>query len=286
MGLSRLKVDFIGLGEMKSGTSWIANALSQHPGVSLSFPKELHYFNEKSAYYNPQKEKYHTDLKGYASHFSHSGRDQIKGEFSVHYLFDPRAAERIKRHFPECKLIICTRDPVERAFSQWVWSVYHKHQEKRSFEAVMEEETELVERGLYYKNLAVYLDHFPSDQILILSLDAIKKEPLETLSKIARFLAIDSFPEHLNLNKSNSAKSTKSQLLYKMERFVGDNLHKIGLSGLGNTVRKSGLGKRLNKFNSKKSDLPVFRSEYHSKYDAIFEEDQRKLKDYLQRQLG
>ena len=42
MGLSETEVNFIGLGEMKSGTSWVANALGQHTDVSLSFPKELH----------------------------------------------------------------------------------------------------------------------------------------------------------------------------------------------------------------------------------------------------
>ncbi|QTN38483.1 sulfotransferase [Cryomorphaceae bacterium] len=283
MGLSDRGIQFIGLGEMKSGTSWVANALAQHPDVGLSFPKELHYFNDRFAYYNPQKSKYAPDLRGYWSHFKHASNQKVLGEFSVHYLFDPVAAERIHRHFPDVKLIVCHRDPVERAYSQWTWSHFHKKQESRSFEEVMATEGELIERGLYFQNIQPYLELFSEDQFLYLSLKDIRQNPEDTLSRIADFLELSPFPSDIDLSSRNRAKSTKSSALYGLQRFIGENLHRFGLSGLGDSVRRSGLGKALSKVNSKAEDLPPFKAEYHDQYDQLFSEDQERWTQFVSR---
>lgn len=283
MGLKDRRVDFIGLGEMKSGTSWVANALLQHNNVSLSFPKELHYFNDRFAYYNPQNPKYSSDLAGYWAHFKHAVDQDLLGEFSVHYLFDPIAAERIHQHFPDVKLIVCYRDPVERAYSQWTWSYYHKKQEQRSFTEVMDTESELIERGLYFKNLQPYLRLFGEENIHLIDLDQIKKEPFAVLRGLEAFLQLSPFPEDIDLSSRNKAKSTKSRLVYRLERSVSENLHRFGLSGLGNAIRRMGIGKILARANSRSTELPPFDPHYHELYDHHFTEDQRQLKQFVLR---
>lgn len=40
-----MKLDFIGIGPMRAGTSWLHHALSLHPGVSLPREKETFYFD-------------------------------------------------------------------------------------------------------------------------------------------------------------------------------------------------------------------------------------------------
>ena len=49
-------------------------------------------------------------------------------ESSPYYMYHPHAAERIARDLPDVKLIVLTRDPVERAYSQ------HAHEFARGFE--------------------------------------------------------------------------------------------------------------------------------------------------------
>jgi len=38
---------FVGIGAAKSGTSWVAEYLREHPDVAMSPIKELHYFDAR-----------------------------------------------------------------------------------------------------------------------------------------------------------------------------------------------------------------------------------------------
>ena len=37
--------DFIGIGAMRSGTSWLRRNLNRHPQIWMAEPKELHFFD-------------------------------------------------------------------------------------------------------------------------------------------------------------------------------------------------------------------------------------------------
>ncbi len=39
------KIDFIGIGATKSGTTWIAQCLKEHPQICGSSIKEINFFN-------------------------------------------------------------------------------------------------------------------------------------------------------------------------------------------------------------------------------------------------
>lgn len=45
--------DFIGIGAMRSGTSWLAKNLMMHPGIWIPKIKELHYFDRSREYFSP-----------------------------------------------------------------------------------------------------------------------------------------------------------------------------------------------------------------------------------------
>ena len=48
----RKKINFIGIGVQKAGTSWLAKCLNEHPEIHIHPKKEAHYFNKKSFYLN------------------------------------------------------------------------------------------------------------------------------------------------------------------------------------------------------------------------------------------
>lgn len=117
------KVDFIGIGAPRSGSTWLFHALGRHPAVCLSEPKEIKYFNredflrpvidgdDESPYINPNHAR---DLDWYARHYRHCPADSLKGEFSPQYLFDDAAPARIHTSFPDVKLLVCLRNPIDR----------------------------------------------------------------------------------------------------------------------------------------------------------------------------
>ena len=46
------KINFVGIGAQKAGTSWLAKALSEHPEVYIHPKKECHFFNRNQFYIN------------------------------------------------------------------------------------------------------------------------------------------------------------------------------------------------------------------------------------------
>jgi len=45
----KFKLDFVGVGAARCGTTWISSTLSQHPSIFIP-RKELHYFNNDKKY--------------------------------------------------------------------------------------------------------------------------------------------------------------------------------------------------------------------------------------------
>ena len=43
----RRKVNFIGIGVQKAGTSWLAKCLNEHPDIYIHKKKEAHFFNRE-----------------------------------------------------------------------------------------------------------------------------------------------------------------------------------------------------------------------------------------------
>src|SRR5689334_22661946 len=54
--------------------------------------------------------------------FAAAGEAQVAGEKSTDYLESAAAAARIARDLPRVKLVFILREPVERAYSNYLWS--------------------------------------------------------------------------------------------------------------------------------------------------------------------
>ena len=110
---NRRKVDFVGIGAQKCATSWIYNALKEHPDVYVSDPKELDFF---SCHYN-------LGFFWYDQHFRDAGNAGVAGEISPSYLCDLSAPERAFEYNSRLKVIVVLREPVERAYSNHLHEV-------------------------------------------------------------------------------------------------------------------------------------------------------------------
>ncbi|HEY4497926.1 MAG TPA: sulfotransferase, partial [Candidatus Paceibacterota bacterium] len=217
---NNFKIDFIGIGAAKSGTTWIARMLEEHPNVCMSEPKEVAYFNELhrqgKQYFYRDKEKsmynpdFHKPLSWYARHFAHCKHGQKKGEFSPVYFYDEKAAAEIKKHFPDAKLIVCLRNPIDRAYSDY-WMIRETFKlEKSSFEEALQNDPLHIEKGLYFKQLSRYLKLFPREQIHIIFYDDIKEKPENTIRALYAFLGVNSsFIPRGVLRRSNWSKKAR-----------------------------------------------------------------------------
>lgn len=180
------KVDFIGIGAPKSGTTWISQCLDEHPDVCHSHRFETVFFENMNFY--------RKGLTYYEKFFSHYKPGQIRGEFTPTYLYSVKTAQRIKEAFPQVKLIVCLRNPIERAYSHYLAHARHgKHiLWLNSFDEIRtKQDNPYFQRGLYYEHLQRYIKMFGREKILVLLAEDCRSKPQETVRSIYAFLGVN-----------------------------------------------------------------------------------------------
>lgn len=172
--------DFLVIGAVKAGTTWLWHVLRNHPGLYLpANRKELRFFNER----------WREGVDWYASWFVSAG-DRVAGEVSPEYLHFEPAAERVHAVVPDVKLIAVLRDPVERAFSH-----VRMHCKRGTVAASKIDDAVLqplfLEPGFYGKHIARYLDIFPRKQLLVLRFEDLMADNAAGIGKILACLEVD-----------------------------------------------------------------------------------------------
>lgn len=161
---------FLCIGAQKSGTTWLARAVKQHPQVSPGKRKELHFFNHEDAYAR--------GLGWYESQFRKSPRTVATGEFTPNYWWTVGTpttfhylgcADRVADAYPDLQLIVCLRDPVARAVSAY----FHHLNAGRYAPSVglleaIERYPDIREFGLYATQYAAWLARYPAERFLVL----------------------------------------------------------------------------------------------------------------------
>ena len=189
---------FLICGGQRCGTTTLWHLLNEHPEVFIAQPvnPEPKYFLDAPD--NPARD--------YESRYFSDTRNAVAvGEKSTSYFEDPRVPERIAGTYPEVKLVFMLRHPVERAVSNYLFSVMNGL-ETRSFEdaivAADKPETPTsvvktvspfayVERSRYAERLAPFQNLFPSSQMMFSCFDDLVDHPSELCSQLFEFLHVD-----------------------------------------------------------------------------------------------
>ena len=166
------KPDFIGIGVEKAGTTWIHYNLKTHPEICMISRKkfkEIYFFNESH--------QYSKGIEYYRSLYNRCPKNKVKGEFTAGYLSSPQTPFLIYKHFPNVKLIVCLRNPIERAYSHYKYDMELKgfYNIYKSFEEAIKKNLSFLKLSFYYKQLKKYYDLFPNKNILVLFFEDQKK---------------------------------------------------------------------------------------------------------------
>jgi hypothetical protein len=214
---------FIIGGAPRAGTTYLYSVLDRHPDVYMAKPRspEPKFFLVD--------DEYRQGLEYYSRKYflAAAGRRAI-GEKSTNYLESPTAASRIHQTLPGVKLVFALRNPVDRAFSNYLWSKKNGL-ETLSFQKAIETEStretdyspshrysrpfSYVSRGLYADLLAPYLELFPREQLEIVFLEEIEANPRATMDRLCRSLGVGPLPEDVDLaSRINSAREDDVQV--------------------------------------------------------------------------
>jgi hypothetical protein len=246
------ELDFIVIGAQKAGTTTLFEYLKRHPQLALPANKEAPYFSHDDNYARRWE-----DYLGKAFPFAEPGRKW--GTVTTHYMVgglyeassesikngaagDERTVpERIRERLPDVRLIAVLRDPAERAVS------HHRMMamtgaEQRPFADAIEAllEPEALERarripretsgyvvwGEYGRILAGYLDVFPSEQLLVVYSEDLRRAPAEVLATVHGFIGVDHMvPENLGESYRIGASTRRFRRLnlYELQHAVSDS---------------------------------------------------------------
>jgi len=197
---------FIIVGAARAGTTSLYYYLQQHQQIFLSKPKEPCFFAfpGHDGRFGHESHQIVTDPHSYQALFAKALPGQIRGEATALYLYHHvDVIQNIYRYHPEprsCKIIIILRNPIDRAFSQYMMLVRDGREHLDFENAVQAEEERMhlayhsdffyVDRGRYFNQVKDYLEHF--DKVQTLYFDDLVSRPLCTVEKVMIFLEIDS----------------------------------------------------------------------------------------------
>lgn len=195
-------LDFFVIGAYKAATTTLHHALRAHPDVFVPEHKEPSYLvvhdrPDMNGLLLPGQAI--TDLARYRGLYADTGNALLSGDISPEYMCDPHAAEVIAQHYPRARLIAILRDPVERAFSDWLMYRRDGLEPAEDFlDAIDQQQARsgqpngrYLTTGLYGQQLARYYERFDADKILVLFQHDLGRDRDETLGRMADFLGID-----------------------------------------------------------------------------------------------
>jgi hypothetical protein len=190
-------------GAAKSGTSYVAHVLSQHPDIYIPELKELDFFSpwldKIGARHWPR------DYQFYRKHLAPGRGAKQLGEASTVYLYDPETPQLIAEHIPNAQHVIILRNPIERTYSHY-WNqikcgvlledfrtgILHWREGDPLFKL-------LVEYSFYDVQLKRYFECFGRDRVAVFLYDDLKQDPKRFFDGICEFLNVPPLPDCLDL---------------------------------------------------------------------------------------
>ena len=235
------QVNFVGIGAFRSGTTWTAQCLSEHPQVFIAEKKELNYFCSRYTFRNfPVSGTYYqsTHFDGgeewLRSCFADYLLNQMRGEFSPTYFDDPESPRLLYEHNPQMKLIVNFRNPIDA-----MYSIYRRASNfidvGKTFEEYLKKYPESIEYSHYHYHTQRFLQLFPRNQVHFIVFDEIFKNPAAVFKNLCIFLRIDTgfLPPSLQQKVNPSFEFRSKGIFHAGKRFI----ELLNSSPIGRTVK-------------------------------------------------
>lgn len=226
---------FIIGGAPRSGTTYLTEALDRHPQVTMARP-----FVPEPKVFMGSRQPLDVYLQRYCALFGGAAQTPARGEKTSYYLESAGACDLIHQVVPDVRILFIVREPVARAYSNYL-KTRKGGLETLSFEEAIALEGrrpsplppekdyarpfDYLTRGDYCSFARPYYDKFGPDQIRFMIYEDIVVRPRQFWKEIQVFLGLHEVSfEELDVGVVNSAKEVGPSIDPEMERRLRDRM--------------------------------------------------------------
>jgi Sulfotransferase family len=191
--------NFFIVGAQKAGTTSLYFYLKEIPGVYMSPLKEVFYFAPHAV--QSSVADVIRDKKEYLRLFKNARGYTAVGEATPIYLWDPDAPKLIHQTVPHARIIMILRDPVERAYSNYLMKMKYSGMKSSFYDELIRDyksqeklfgRSQLyVEFGMYYEQVKRYFEIFGKEQVKVIIFEEFVQHPEESVNEVLTFLGVN-----------------------------------------------------------------------------------------------
>ena len=242
---------FLIIGAMKAGTTSLYHYLGAHPQVATTSYKAPEFFVAES--------NWRRGIDWYRQQFPVTGPEvRAVGEASNAYAKYPRHAgvpARIAAHLPDVRLVYVVRDPIARIRSHYQTKVAEGSEKAPFSDAVFANHIYL-DYSRYAMQIEQYLEHFPREQILVITSEDLRASRESTVRTVYEFIGVDPDFSPADLGRDfylTQDRATRSPLPLGLRKFLKrrfpatrrfKELENNTVGALRRITRRSGAGPR------------------------------------------
>jgi hypothetical protein len=265
-------LDFIVIGAIKAATTWLQAQLQEHPDIAI--PEiEPHYFTRE----------HHRGAKWYRSLFpAEKAPGQLWGEKTADYIAKPEAAQRISEAYPQAKLILQLRNPIDRAYSDYKM-LYRRGTvtgpPERYLTTLDCDQPRFLNDGLYASHLKRWLDLFPPENLLVFTFEDVCDTPQQTLASVLA---------HIGARWTDNPDAVHGRFNDSSEAMLPLGLRKVlaPLKPIARPYRDNALFQATRGLFAKKVSYPPLSDDLRRRLADFYVRDVRELERMLGRDLS
>jgi Sulfotransferase domain len=227
---------FLGIGVPRGGTTWLHTWLASHPDICMpTNRKEIRFFDRH----------YDKGLDWYEDFFCPSeeaDRYRAVGEISPQYLYCAECPERIHITLPEAKLVVMLRHPVDRAYSNYGFTVKRGRYDG-TFKDFVASRPNALEWGFYSRYLRRYLEFFDKSRLFGMLFEETFSGLEQPRIRLSEFIGVaaERFPSEDGTKKVNESMVPSARALSGLTTTVGRRLRRLGLEPVVDVTRRLGV---------------------------------------------
>ena len=250
----QVKLSFVAIGPQRTGSTWLHKVMETHPSIGLPVGiKETMFFDRF----------YHKGIDWLSSHYDAHDEEREYGEVAPSYFASDTVMSRIKSHYPECKILINIRNPVQHAYSMYLHES-SKGRIKGELNEVINDSPEKLRSGSYSDWIPKWQKAFGKENVFFIWMDQIESNPQSVYESICNFLCVstDYYVQEVGISRVNASKEARFPKLTRIGLAIYQLLRAYRLHSVINFCKRIHLDKITFSIDEKKNGSELSRVDF------------------------